>query len=124
MPQEMFDLLIEEKIVGYLLDMKICPNIRGFRFILDGVKMIFGDIVKKKNINNVLYNDIASCYCVARMTVDGALRHAIDVAAKRSGFKNFVKDYDYIIKGDKPTPRELLSALAIKIKNDEHQKWI
>lgn len=120
MPNEMYDLLIEEKITIYLMMMKIYPNVKGFRFLLDGAKIIVNDTNKKKNVNNVLYNDIAYCYNTDRVAIDGALRHAIDISAKRGGFKTFSKDFDFIIKGSRPTPRELLSAIVIKLKKDKH----
>ena len=124
MPQEVYDLLLEERITSHLIDMKIFPNLRGFRFIIDGVKFILCDACKKRKINNVLYNDIASYYNIDKLVVDGALRHAIDIAYDRGGFKTFSKDYDYVIKREKPTPRELLSALVIKLKNNKQEKWL
>lgn len=122
MPEEIFDLLLEEKIISCLIDIKIFPNIRGFKFILDGVRIILGDVSRKRNLNNKLYEDIACSYCTDRFAIDSSLRHAIDLADKRDGFKNFAKDYDYVIKGYKPTPRELLSAIAMKIKH-EKRDW-
>lgn len=119
MPEEMYELLVEERITAYLIIMKICPNIKGFKFILNGAKIIVNDISKKRNINNILYNILACDFHTDKATIDGALRHAIELADKRDGFKNFVKDFDFAIKGTRPTPRELLSALAIKIKNDK-----
>lgn len=124
MTQEVIDLMLEEEITAHLIDMKICPNLRGFRFILDGVKIILCDACKKRKINNVLYNDIALSYDTDRVTVDGALRHAIDIAYNRGGFKTFSKDYDYVIKRERPTPRELLSALVIKLKNKGKDEWL
>lgn len=119
MPTELFELVMEEKITTYLLLMKICPNLQGFKFILYSVKMILGDISKKRSINNILYGDIAYDFNLGRASIDGALRHLIEISAKRDGLKNFVKDYDFIIKGERPTPKELLSALAIKLQNDK-----
>ena len=119
MPDELYDLFIEERLTSYLIIMKLCPNIKGFKFILHGVKLLVHDISKKRNINNILYDQIANELNTDKTTIDGALRHAIELSSKRNGFKNFVKDFDFLIKGERPTPRELLSALAIKIKKEK-----
>ena len=98
--------------------MKICPNLQGFKFILYGVKMILSDISKKRSISGILYNDIAFGFGLGRASIDGALRHLIEISEKRDGLKSFAKEYDFLIKGDKPTPKELLSAFAIRFQND------
>lgn len=122
MPEEYYDLLIEEKLLSYLLSMKICPNLRGFSFLLEGAKILIKDITKKRNINKILYAEIADKYAINKTIIDGAMRHAIDVGYKKGGFGLF-ENLTNIPFNNKPTPRELLSAFAISI-NNEKRNWI
>lgn len=118
MPEECRDFLIEFIMMKYLLSLKIYPILKGYDYIVEGVKIIINDCGKKKNVVNVLYTEIARKYNTETSAVDSALHHSINICYKNNGIPIFEKKFKALINRIKPTPREFLCAIAIKVKQE------
>ncbi len=120
------NFFIEERLVIYLLILKISPNLRGYAFLKKGVIKIVEDCTKKHNVNNRLYCEIAKEFNISQDLVDRAMRHAIDVSVKRKGITDFERRLKIDFSSPHPTPKELLCTIAEKIiveKKSFINKW-
>ena len=105
-------VLARERISVYLMMLKITPNLKGYVYLSECAIRIFEDSTKKFNINNKLYNDIALKYDEKPSLIQRAVRHAIEVSAKRDGLSDFEKFTKTEFYSSKPSPRELLCVLV------------
>lgn len=119
MSEEYVDIIVEERTIVYLLTMSICPNLKGFYFLLEGIKIVCRNLGKSRNINNILYKEIARKFNIDKKMIDSAMRHAIKVGFNKKGITEFEKQYNVSFKNPKPTPKEIFSRVALLLKNDE-----
>lgn len=118
MPEEYYNLFIEHKIMNYLIMLKIYPNLKGYTYIVQGVKILLNDSSKKKNIVKNIYEEIANYFKTDTSSVDSALHHAIKISKKNNGIKYYKKVIQLLDDDELPTPREFLSGISFAIKKD------
>lgn len=118
MPEEYYNLFVEYKIMKYLLLLKIYPNLKGYSYIVHGIKLLLEDSSKKKNIVKNIYQEIAKSFHTESAAVDSALHHAIKICNKSKGIEYYRKEMQSLDEGELPTPREFLSTITFMIKKD------
>ena len=118
MINEVMLLDIEERIVAYLISLSIFPCLGGFDFLREAVKLVCLEPGKIKNFNNVLYKEVALIFNTEGEFIDGKIRHAIQSAHRRNGFEKFNERFNCKIKGECPTPKELIIALQSKLMKE------
>lgn len=112
------DIFIEEKLIVYLSYLKISPNLKGYACIKNLVKSLVKNPLKKRNITNVLYQELGDRYNMAKNLIDRAMRHALLVSFKKSGIEDFESRTGYTFTSTRPTPREMVCMLAELIRMD------
>lgn len=112
------DILIEEKLIIYLSYLKIAPNLKGYACMKKCVKRILEDPLKKRNMTNVLYKELAQEYHMASNLIDRAMRHALLVSFKKDGVEEFEEKTGYTFPSCRPTPREAVCLLAELVRMD------
>lgn len=112
------EIFIEERLTAYLLLLRITPNLKGYRYIKEGVKKILKDPSKKFNVKKRLYAELGEDFSKREELVDRSMRHAIDVCFKKKGISEFERETKIYFSDDKPATREVLSLLTEIIKFD------
>ena len=118
MPEEYYNLFVEYKIMHYLIKLKIYPNLKGYSYIVQGIKILLDDSTKKKNIIKNIYEVLAKCFNTDAASVDSSLHHAIKICRKNNGLECYKKEIQGLDDGKLPTPREFLSSISFVIKRD------
>ena len=115
MPEEVSLFGVEERITLYLISLKIYPCLCGFDFLKEAIKNVYAKPTKAKNVNNVLYKEIAIFFNNNCEFIDCKMRHAIQSASKRNGFDKFCEKFNCKTKNLFPSPKELIIAIAVKL---------
>lgn len=115
------EVFIEERIMVYLMALKITPNLKGYTYFKEGTKKIIEDFSKKYKVNTRLYVELGNEYNVKPVLIDRALRHAIEVCEKRDGLRDFERIAKYEFDDDKISPRKLLCILAEKVNIESYK---
>ena len=118
MPEEVSLLGVEEKITAYLISLKIYPCLGGFDFLKEAIKIVYIKPLKVKNVNKVLYREVALIFDNDGDFIDGKMRHAIQSANKRNGFSKFSERFNCKTKNLFPSPKELIVAIVSKLVKD------
>lgn len=112
------DIFVEQKLIVYLSYLKIAPNLKGYSCIKKCVKRILEDPLKKRNMTNVLYKELAEQYGMATNLIDRAMRHSLLVSFKKDGINAFEEKTGYSFASAVPTPREVVCLLAEVVRMD------
>lgn len=108
---------IDERISGIFIAMGIPPNIKGYTFLREGVKMAVSEPSIINNVTKKLYPCIGKIYDTSPSKVERAIRHAIEVAWNKGRIENLnslfgVRAYT---NGDRPTNSEFIALIADKM---------
>ena len=82
------------EIEKYLINNGILPNLKGFDFIVESVKLIREDSSYKFNITRKLYPKLCEIFNETPIKVERAIRHAI----RRSGFQHTNSEFIAIVE--------------------------
>ena len=118
MPEELADLYLEEKITTILMTIKLFPNVNGFDSVVDSIKILVKDFSKKK----MIYHEVAKISDIKRESIDFSVRNAIKTSLKNSNLKKYEKALGLKVDDKKPTPKEILNAIAMKVRKDNKLK--
>jgi len=111
---------LDEKISAVFLSIGIPPNIKGYYFLREAIKMVVNDPELISAITKKLYPRIAVPHGTSASRVERAIRHAIDVAWSRGRIENINSFLGYKIytSNDKPTNGEFIALMADKLLID------
>lgn len=105
----------EQRIQKFFLDLGITPNLKGYGYLKEGVKMSLEDISLLSSITKKLYVDVASRYDTTSSGVERSIRHVIEKTWKQDNGKTVKKILNY--KGvKKPTNSQFIAIFVEKIK--------
>ncbi len=112
------DVSVEIEVSELLHNLGIPSHIRGYKYIRDGVMMLFNKNSYVSYITKEVYPEIADKYETTSSRVERAIRHAIEVSWDR-GDLNLMEDLfghsiDY--NRSKPTNSEYINTLADRMK--------
>lgn len=119
----MIKLFIEEKIMVYLMLLKITPNLKGYKYIKAAVMKICEDESLKYQMANKLYKEIAPEFGEKPSLFDRALRHAVDVSFNREGIHQFERAAKVYFSMPRPSAREVICVLAEKLRIDVYNEF-
>jgi two-component system, response regulator, stage 0 sporulation protein A len=105
---------LDVRISTLLLDYSVKPNLKGYRYLKEAIKMMYEDKrdYLSRCITKVLYPTIAQKFNDTPSRVERAMRHAVECAwydCLREEFKNMEK---------KPSNSEFIALIVEKLKLD------
>jgi len=111
------DLSLDKKISNIFLSIGIPPNILGFQYLREGVKMAVAEPLIINSITKRLYPEIAEKYNTSASKVERAIRHAIEVAWNkgRANEINGIFGAKIFNANERPTNSEFIALLAEKL---------
>ncbi len=74
---------LQSKIIDYLEELSIRPSVKGYRYLLRAIELVYLDNDYLNNITKKLYPTIAEDFNTNAQCVDRAMRHAISTAWQR-----------------------------------------
>lgn len=102
------------KITNQLKDLGIPASILGFHYMRYAVELMMKDISLMNQITKKLYPEVAKKFNTKPMSVERALRHAIEVSWNRGNPNTQNKLFGYTIDQEKcrPTNSEFIVTVA------------
>ena len=108
---------LDERISNIFISIGIPPNIKGYNYLREGIKMAVADPHVINNVTKGLYPVIAEKYLTSASKVERAIRHAIEVAWNRGRIDaiNAIFGARVYIGTEKPTNSEFIALVADKL---------
>lgn len=108
---------LDERISNIFISIGIPPNIKGYNYLREGIKMAVADPHVINNVTKVLYPVIGEKYGTSASKVERAIRHAIEVAWNRGRIDavNAIFGARVYIGTEKPTNSEFIALVADKL---------
>ena len=108
---------LDERISNIFISIGIPPNIKGYNYLREGIKMAVTDPHVINNVTKGLYPVIAEKYLTSASKVERAIRHAIEVALNRGRIDaiNAIFGARVYIGTEKPTNSEFIALVADKL---------
>ena len=107
----------DERISNIFVSIGIPPNIKGYNYLREGIKMAVADPRVINNVTKGLYPVIGEKYETSASKVERAIRHAIEVAWNRGRVDavNAIFGARVYIGSEKPTNSEFIALVADKL---------
>ena len=113
---------VEVEVSSLLHDLGIPSHVRGYKYIREGIMMIYTSKEVVNLVTKDIYPEIANRYNTTSSRVERAIRHAIEISWMRGDLKImediFGNSIDF--ERSKPTNSEFLTTIADRLKL--HQK--
>ena len=109
---------MEERLIVYLMILKITPNLKGYRYIKEAAMLVCENGANTYRTTKNLFKEIAEIFGEKQTLLDRALRHAIEVSYKRDGIEAFEKATNISFFDDKPSVKDVVYVLAEKLSID------
>ena len=108
---------LDERISNIFISIGIPPNIKGYTYLREGIKMAVADQRVMGNVTKGLYPVIGEKYGTTASKVERAIRHAIEVAWNRGRVDavNAIFGARVYIGTEKPTNSEFIALVADKL---------
>lgn len=119
----MIRAFMEERLIVYLMQLKITPNLKGYAYIKEAVMRVCENSEKKHNMSTNLFKELAEHFGNKVSLLDRSLRHAIEVSYKRGGIEEFERVMDINISSHKPSVKEVICMLAEKLRLDLYRAF-
>ncbi len=113
---------IEMKVSTLLHDLGIPSHVRGYKYIRDGILLLYNKESVATLVTKEVYPQIAEKYETTSSRVERAIRHAIEISWIRGDIKLMEEIFGNSVDFDRsrPTNSEFLSAIADRFKlNDK-----
>ena len=112
---------IDEKISNIFISIGIPPNIKGYVYLREGIKMAIEDPSIINNVTKELYPNIGKKFDTTASKVERAIRHAIEVAWNRGRVEaiNAIFGVRVYIGSERPTNSEFIALVADKLILEE-----
>ena len=109
---------VEVEVSSLLHDLGIPSHVRGYRYIRDGVMLLYESSSMVNLVTKDVYPIIAKKYDTTTTRVERAIRHAIEISWMRGDIKLMEDLFGNSIDFDrsKPTNAEFLTTIADKFK--------
>ena len=109
---------VDMEICQLLHNLGIPSHIRGYKYIRDGVLIIYNNLNTTFLVTKEIYPQIAQKYETTPSRVERAIRHAIEVSWIRGDLALMEDIFGFSVSCDKakPTNSEFLSTIADRIK--------
>ena len=109
---------IEVEVSSLLHDLGIPSHVRGYRYIRDGIMLLYESTSMVNLVTKDIYPIIAQKYDTTTTRVERAIRHAIEISWMRGDIKLMEELFGNSIDFDRsrPTNSEFLTTIADKFK--------
>ena len=109
---------VEVEVSSLLHDLGIPSHVRGYRYIRDGVMLLYESTSMVNLVTKDIYPIIAKKYDTTTTRVERAIRHAIEISWMRGDIKLMEDLFGNSIDFDRsrPTNAEFLTTIADKFK--------
>lgn len=119
------ELYIDKRIDGYLILMRIYPDVVGYSLIKTGIRMEIKKIDSKSPFKDMTCEDITEdCFIdLDDPLVDKTIRNAIDNSVMEYGLV-FLEQSLGVEFRERPTPSQLVTVLAERIVGDRRRMFM
>lgn len=109
---------LENEVTRLLRKLGIPANLKGYKYIREAVIITVRDETIWNTTTKELYIKIAHKFVSTPMSVERAIRHAIEIGLQRGNFQEFEKIFSYTMDAGKgkPTNKEFIIMLADKMR--------
>lgn len=117
-------LELEQDITDILHEIGIPAHIKGYMYLRTAILETFMNTDYLGQITKVLYPEIARRYMTTSSRVEGAIRHAIEVAWTRGNIDAIDDIFGYTISASKakPTNSEFIAMISDKLRLEHRMK--
>lgn len=111
------ELALDEKISNVFISIGIAPNVSGYAYLREGVKIAIRNPLSINHITKVIYPQVAEMFESTPSKVERAMRHAIATAWNRGRIENLNNFLGIKIYSDlqRPTNGEFIALIADKL---------
>lgn len=115
------NLDIDDRINSIMLDIGIPSHIKGYLYLVEGIKLGIQDVSFLGSITKKLYPEIAQKYSTTASRVERAMRHAIEISWNNESaeFLHDVLGYSLNLKKNKPSNSEFISLIVDKLRLED-----
>ncbi|KQN96961.1 sporulation transcription factor Spo0A [Paenibacillus sp. Leaf72] len=109
---------LDMNITSIMHEIGIPPHIKGYKYLRDGISMVYHNLEVINGITTILYPRIAENYATTPSRVERAIRHAIELAWTRGNLDAISRIFGYPtnINRSKPTNSEFIALIADKLQ--------
>lgn len=114
---------MERVVTDFILKLGVPANIKGYRFLREGIMMVWGDMELSNSVTKLLYPEIARKYGTTDKKVERAIRNAVEISWKRGDEKVFFQLFGYSqnMGRTRPTNSEFIARVADEIHLTENE---
>lgn len=115
------NLSVEIEVSTILHDLGIPSHVKGYRYIREGIMLLYTGEEANRLITKEIYPEIATKYQTTATRVERAIRHAIEISWIRGDIKLMEKIFGNSVdfERSRPTNSEFLTTIADRIKLHE-----
>lgn len=108
---------MERVVTDFILKLGVPANIKGYRFLREGIMMVWDDMELASSVTKLLYPGIAKKYGTTDKKVERAIRNAVETSWKRGDEKVFFQLFGYSqnMGRTRPTNSEFIARVADEI---------
>lgn len=109
---------MERVVTDQILKLGVPANIKGYRFLREGILMVLNDMEMVESVTKLLYPGIAKRYGTTDKKVERAIRNAVETSWKRGDEKVFLQLFGYSQNTGRtrPTNSEFIARVADEIQ--------
>ena len=109
---------LEQAISGFMLELGIPANLRGYQYLRSALEMCAEDMELVGSVTKLLYPDLAKLYKTTDQKIERAIRNAIEVSWERGNSTLFEQLFGYCNSNEysRPTNSEYIAAVADYIR--------
>lgn len=112
---------MERFIANMLHEIGIPANIRGYRYLLEAVKLAAQNPDAVSSMEESVYTPVADCFCTTPSKVRSAIRRAIEIGWDRGDLDALQAYFGYSVSNTKgmPTNSEFIALIAERVRHSE-----
>lgn len=115
MSTKLSDEILESEISRNLHRLGIPPNLSGYRYLKEAIKLSIKDSNVFKSVTKLLYPQVAEIYASSSQKVERSIRNAIDCAWKNES--NQLREQLFSFSEGKPSNSQFISTVVEEIKS-------
>ena len=110
-------LNLDNKLVDVLLKFGISPNLLGYHYLKEGIKVLMNEPTYSSSITKKMYPIIANKFATTALRVERGIRHALDVSYNKGkiSYLNEMVGFEVYADHYKPSNSEFVSLIADRL---------
>jgi len=116
--KEIKNIELDSIVTNILRNMGVPAHIKGYQYLREAIIMVVNDIDIINNITRNLYTEIAKKFHATPMSIERAIRNAIEISWGRGNIETVEEIFGYTVSGAKvkPTNSEFIAMIADKLR--------